>query len=114
RAELVDHRVDDVLDLQDLAAGVDGDLLRQVAARDRRGDARHVAELHGQVAGELVDVVGQVLPGPSDTLDIRLAPQLAFGADFSSHARDFRGKRAELIDHRVHGVLQLENLAFDV
>ena len=37
RVELVDHRVDGVLQLEDLALHVDGDLARQVAARDRRG-----------------------------------------------------------------------------
>ena len=35
RAELIDHRVDRVLELEDLALHVDGDLLRQVAARRR-------------------------------------------------------------------------------
>jgi hypothetical protein len=34
RSELVDHRVDRVLQLGDLALDVDGDLLRQVAGRD--------------------------------------------------------------------------------
>ena len=40
--ELVDHRVDRVLQLQDLALDVDGDLLREVALRDRR---RHLGDV---------------------------------------------------------------------
>ena len=40
RRELVDHRVDRVRQLGDLAARVDGDLLRQVAVGDRGGDLR--------------------------------------------------------------------------
>ncbi len=35
-SKLVDHRVDRVLELEDLAADVDGDLLREVAAARRR------------------------------------------------------------------------------
>ena len=85
---------------EDLAADFDGDLLRQVAVGDRGGDARHVAELHGEVAGQLVDVVGQVLPGAGDAADLRLAAELAFGADLARHARHFRGERVELVDHR--------------
>ena len=114
RPELVDHLVDDVLDLQDLAADFDGDLLRQVAVGDGRRHARHVAQLHGEVAGQLVDVVGQVLPGAGHALHFRLAAELAFGADLARHARDFRGEGVELIDHDVDGVLQLEDLAADV
>ena len=61
--QLVHHRVDRGLQLEDLAAGVDVDLLRQVALRDRGGDLGDVPHLAGQVVGHRVDVVGQVLPG---------------------------------------------------
>ena len=44
-------------------AGVDVDLLGQVALGDRGGDLRDVAHLAGQVVRHRVDVVGQVLPG---------------------------------------------------
>ena len=50
RAQLVDHRVDGFLELQDLAAHVDGDLLRQVAVGDRDRHVGDVAHLRGQVA----------------------------------------------------------------
>ena len=65
RAELIDHRVDGVLQLEDLAADVDGDLLREVAVGDGGGDLGDVADLRGQVAGHRVDVVGEVLPVPA-------------------------------------------------
>ena len=55
RAELVDHRVDGVLQLEDLALHVDGDLLRQVAVGDGRGHVGDVAHLAGEVAGHEVD-----------------------------------------------------------
>ncbi len=49
-------------ELQDLAAHVDGDLARQVAAGDGGRDLGDVADLGGQVAGHRVHAVGQ---GPS-------------------------------------------------
>ena len=48
--ELIHHRVERFLQLQDFAADVDGDLLRQVALRDRGRDLGDVAHLAGQVA----------------------------------------------------------------
>src|SRR4029079_4933084 len=50
RIELVHHGVDGVLELENLAADVDRDLARQVAARDRGGDLSDVADLVGEVA----------------------------------------------------------------
>src|SRR5439155_4810365 len=70
--ELVDHRVDGVLQLGHLAAGLDRDLLGQVAPGHGGGDLGDVADLAGQVGGQLVDVVGQVLPGPADALHVGL------------------------------------------
>ncbi len=43
-----------------------------------------------------------------------LASEFAFGTHFAGHARDFSSEGVELIDHRVDGVFQLENFAFDV
>ena len=48
--ELIDHGVDGVLQLQDLAAHVDRDLLGEVAVGDGGGDFGDVADLAGQVA----------------------------------------------------------------
>ena len=36
-----------------------------------------------------------------------LAAELAVGADFAGHAADLAGEGVELIDHRVHGLLEL-------
>ena len=55
----------------------------------------------GEVAGHRVHGVGQVLPGAGHALHLRLAAELAFGADLAGHARHFRGERAELVHHRV-------------
>src|SRR5207253_2851759 len=60
RVELVDHDVDGVLQLQDFAAHVHSDLLRQVAGGDGGRDLGDVTHLIRQVAGHEVDVVRQV------------------------------------------------------
>ena len=114
RVELVDHRVDRVLLLEELALDVDGDLLAQVALRDRRRDLGDVPGAVGEVARHRVDVVGQVLPDPGDALDLGLAAELALGADLVGDPRHLAGERVELVDHRVDRVLELEDLAPDV
>ena len=93
RAELIDHRVDGVLQLEDLALHVDGDLLRQVAVGDRGRDLGDVAHLVGQVAGEQVDVVGEVLPGAGDAGHLGLPAELSFGADVRATLRDLLRRR---------------------
>ena len=74
--------------------------LERSPERHRGGHLGDVADLAGQVGGHGVHVVGQILPGAADAFDLRLAAELAFGADFARHARHFRGEGVELIDHR--------------
>ena len=109
--ELIDHRVDGLLQLQNLALHVDGDLPRKIAARHRRGHRRDVADLRGEVGRHRVHRVGEILPGARHARHHRLAAEAPVGADLARHARHFRGERAELIDHRVDGFLELQNLA---
>ena len=93
RRKLIHHRVDDVLDLENLPAHVHRDLLRQVTARDRRRHLGHIAQLHRQVAGHEIDVVRQILPRARDAFHDCLAAELSFGAYFARHARHFRRER---------------------
>ena len=109
--ELVDHRVQRVLELKDLAAHVHGDLARQVAAGDRGRDLSDVADLGGQIARHRVHRVRQILPGAGDAGHVGLAAQLAVGADLARDARHFAGKGVELVDHGVERFLQLKDLA---
>src|SRR6478735_8008037 len=44
------------------AANVDGDFLGEVAVRHRDGDVGDVADLRGEVAGHLVDRLGELFP----------------------------------------------------
>ncbi|GAA3068007.1 hypothetical protein GCM10020254_09680 [Streptomyces goshikiensis] len=110
RGELVDHRVDGLLQLQDLSPGVHSDLLRQVALRHGGGDLGDRADLGRQVVGHDVDRFRQVLPGAGDTLDVGLAAEPALGADLPGDAGDLAGESGELVDHRVDGLLQLQDL----
>ena len=111
RIELIHHGVDGVLQLQNFAARIHRDFGGKIALGDGRGHAGDVADLVGQVAGHGVDALGEIAPGSGDAFHFRLAAELAFGSDFARHARHFRGERAELIHHRVDGVLQLQNFA---
>src|SRR4051812_9739396 len=111
RIELVHHGVDGVLELENFALHVDGDLARQVAARDGGGDFGDVADLGGEVRGQQVDVIGEVLPSAADAGHDGLAAEPALGADLTCDARHFRGEGAELLDHGVQGILEQQNFA---
>ncbi len=113
--ELVDHRVDGVLELEELALDVGGDLLREVAVGDRGGHLGDVADLAGEVVGHQVDVVGQVLPDAADLdRDGCGLAELALGADLAGDAGDLGDEAVELVDHVVDRVLEDEHLALDV
>src|SRR5271157_3597785 len=114
RAELLDHGIDGLLELEDLTAHVHGDLLGEVAVGDGNGDFSDVADLAGEVGGHRVHVVGEVLPGAGHAEHLRLAAELAFGADLARHPRHFRGEGAQLLHHGIHGFLELQNLALHV
>src|SRR5262249_14866656 len=112
--QLVHHRVDGVFQFENFTFDRDRDFSRQVAVRDGGRDVRDVADLAGQVRRHRVDVIGEVHLGAADAGHFRLAAELAFGADLTRHARHFRGEGVQLIHHRVDGVLQPQNFAFDV
>ena len=65
----------------------------EVAVGDRGGHLGDVAHLRGEVAGHRVHVVGEVLPGAGDALDLGLAAELAFGAHLAGDAGHFRRRR---------------------
>ena len=98
-------------ELENLALDVDGDLLREVALRDGRRHVGDVAHLIGEIAGHRVDRIGKVFPRAGDPFDRRLTAELSFGTDFARDARHFGGERVELVDHRVDGAFELEDLA---
>ena len=112
--ELVHHGVDRFFELGHLAPGLYRDLLGQVAPGHGRGHLGDVAHLAGQVAGQLVYVVGQGLPGARDARHLGLAAEVALGAHFTGHPGHFGGERRKLVHHRVDGPFQVEDLAAHV
>src|SRR2546430_13513619 len=50
----------------------------------------------------------------ADPVDLGLPAQISVGAHLTRHAGDFVGEGVELVDHRVDGLLELEDLALDV
>ena len=111
RAQLIHHRVDGFLQLENFAAHIDGDLFRQVAVRHRDRHLGDVANLSGQVRRHRVDALGKVLPYAGDTADLGLAAEFAFGADFARHARHLGGEHVELLDHGVDDLGGAQELA---
>src|SRR5207302_7585458 len=96
------------------AAHVGADLVRQVAVCEGGRDLSYVPHLYTTLRRSRIDAVGQILPGAGDARHLRLAAQSPFGADLARDARHLAGKGVELIDHRVDGLLQLQDLAADV
>ena len=113
-AEVADHLVELVLQHGDLAARLDAHLPREIALGDRGRDLGDCAHLTGQIGGQLVDVVGQVLPDAGDLRRLRLAAELALDADLARDSRDLGRKPVELVNHRVHRVLEFKKLALDI
>jgi hypothetical protein len=111
RRQRAGHVVDGVGERRDFALGFDGEVLLQVAVGDGGHDLGDAAHLLGQVRTHHVDGVGQILPSSSDARHLGLTTQLAVGANLARNARHLAGEGVELIDHRVDGVLQLQNLA---
>ena len=109
--ELIDHRVDGFLELENLAVDIDGDFLGEIAVGHCDGYLGNVADLVGQVAGHRVDVVGQIFPCASHARHLRLTPQLAFGPHLARHAGDLRRKDAQLADHGVDEFRAAQELA---
>src|SRR5207302_1196365 len=103
-AELIDHRVDGVLQLQSLAAGFVRDFGRELALGDGCGDAPTRRSFDRQIARHGVDAFGEIAPRTGDAAHFRLPAELAFRADFAGHAGYLGCEGAELIDHRVDGV----------
>src|SRR5439155_392083 len=114
RGELVHHRVDGVLELENFTADVHCNFLGQIARGDCGCDGCNVSYLSRQVRGHEVDVVGEVFPGTGHAAHIGLAAELSFGTDFAGDAGDFGSKRGGLAHHGIDRVLQLEHLAAHV
>src|SRR6185503_9688527 len=109
--QLVDHRVDGVLEREHLALRFDRDLPREVALRYRGRDVGDVAHLAGEVVGHGVHVLGEALPGTRHTRHVRLTAEHTLRADLARDANHLASERVQLIHHLVDHFLDLEDLA---
>ena len=111
RAQVVDHGVDVVFELGDLAARFDLDRARQVALGDGGRHLGDRAHLRGQVGGQQVHVAGEVLPGAGGAGHVGLPAQPALDADLARDVGDLLGKRGQRVGHVVDGLGQRRDLA---
>src|SRR5205823_361065 len=110
----VGEEVDGVRERGDLTLRVNGDLLREVTTGDGGDDLGDVADLAGQVGCHRVRSVERRVGSDGDTTHLGLTTEPAFGADLAGDTGDLVGERRELVDHRVDGALQLEDLALRI
>ena len=102
------------LSCEDFTADIDGDFLGQIAVGDGDGNVGNVSDLSGQIAGHNIDAFSQVFPNAAHVANLRLAAELAFGADLAGDAGDLGGKAAQLVHHSVDGLFELEDFAADI
>ncbi len=113
RIELIDHGVDGVLQLEDFAFHVDGDLLGQVAERHGRGDFGNVcAPGRSGFAAMAFTLSVRSFHVPPTPGNLRLPAEPSPRCPTSRATRvHFRCETVELVDHDVDGVLQLKDFA---
>ena len=92
RAQLIDHGVDRVFELENFATNTNGDFLGKVAISHRGRDVGNIPDLAGKISRHRVHRIGQILPRAGHSLHLGLAAKFSFGTDFTRHARHFRGK----------------------
>ena len=91
--KIIDHGIDIVFQLGDLAAGFYLDGTRQVTLGNRGGYFRDGADLIGQVVGEEVHVSGEVLPCAGRAGHVCLPAETAFHPDLARDCRYLVGER---------------------
>src|SRR5260370_439252 len=109
--ELIHHRVNGVLEFENFALHVDGDLARQIAPGHSRSDFSDVSDLAGQVSAHRVHGVRQVLPRSCDSRDVSLPSETPLRTYFTSHAGYFANEAVELIHHCVQCFFKLKNFS---
>ena len=112
--QVVDHRVDIVLQLGHLSTGIDLDGSRQIALGHRGRDLGDRPHLRREVRGEQVHVSREVLPGTGGTGYVGLAAEPAFHADFACHRGDLVGEGCQRTRHVVDRLCQRGHLALRI
>ena len=111
QAQIVDHRIDVVLELGDLAARVDLDRSGEIAFGHCGRHLRDGPHLGGQVRRQQVDVARQVLPRARSARDVGLAAEPAFDAHLSRDRSDLVGESRQRVGHVVDRLRERGDLA---
>src|SRR4029077_12575324 len=101
RPQLVHHRIDGFLELQNLSAHVHSDLARKIAAGHGSGYFGNVTDLTSQVAGPGVDGVREIFPRARHARHLSLPSQFSIRSNLASDASYFGSEYAQLLNHGV-------------
>ena len=71
--ELIHHGVNGLLQLENLASHIHGDLARKIAACDGGCNVGDIAHLRREIAGHLIDALGEVFPHAGNSFHPRLS-----------------------------------------
>ena len=93
RVQLIDHRVQRFLELQHLAARVDRDLPRQIAAATARATSAMLRTWLVRLLAIEFTLSRELLPDAGDVAHLGLPAEHAFGADLARHARHLGRER---------------------
>ena len=113
-SQCVGHVINGLGQGRHFAFGFDGQLFSETSIGHGGHDFDDASHLGRQVSRHDVDVVGQILPGAGDTGHLGLAAQFAICAHLAGHTGDLRRETAQLIDHRIDRVLELQDLTLHV
>src|SRR5262249_49772064 len=100
-AQVVDHGIDVVFELGNLAARLYLNRTRQVAFGNSGSDFGNRAHLVGKVVGQQIHVASEVLPRSRSAGHVGLAAQAALHANFAGHRGHLIGERSESTRHVV-------------
>ena len=92
RAKLIDHRVDSIFQLQNLAANIDSDFPGKIALGDCSSHFSDITNLVSQVPRHEIDVVRQILPCSRNTFHLGLTAKLPLRPNLTGNTRNFRSK----------------------
>src|SRR5207237_9344913 len=96
RAELINHRVDRILELENLSTRVSRDFPRQISARNRCGNVSDVSHLTSEIARHEIHVVGEIFPRSTDVRHLSLPTELSLRSYLARDTRYFVGESIRL------------------
>ena len=110
--QVINHRVDVVLQLSNFAARLHLNGTSEVAFRHSSRDLGDSPNLRGEIGGEQVDVAGEILPSARRTRYVSLATKSAIDTDLARDVRHLFREGRKRVGHVVDGVGERGDFAF--